>query len=255
MWIDSHNHLQDACAMETIPELVELPIRYAVVNGTSEADWAAVADLAEKHPWIYPAFGLHPWYLERRTDEWEKQLVTFLKLPRASIGECGLDRWMQNPDTDLQREIFQRQLALAAAGNLAISIHCLRASGALLDVLRSDPLPRRGFLMHAFTGSEEVVAELVEQGAYFSFSGAFLDERKTNAQQMYARLPLDRLLVETDAPAMPLPEVAREFEARSGGNHPGNIRACHRGLARLRKMSVSDLAGQVEENFLRLFGP
>jgi TatD DNase family protein len=190
----------------------------------------------------------------------------------AKVGEFGLDRWILDrarPDdprlTGLRRaplpeqtEVFLWQLELAATHNLPASIHCLDAWGHLHDLLRSAPRPARGFLLHAYSGPAEMVKPFADLGAFFSFNGSFLDPRKTRLRELYAALPTDRLLVETDAPAMRLPATDEKYPPLSTSdgsvaNHPANLAATYQALAVLRRTPIAELAAQVEQNFRRLF--
>jgi TatD DNase family protein len=274
---DAHNHLQDewlAPHLETIAaQLESLGLRHMVVNGTCESDWARVSELSRQYPWIIPSFGLHPWDAGNRSEEWLQKLSSMLaEHPTACVGEIGLDRWILDrarPDdprlAGLRRaplaeqiEVFKTQLALATRENRAASIHCLDAFGALLEVLQTTPLPSRGFLLHAYSGPAEMISSFADLGAYFSFNGSFLEERKARHRETFKRVPADRLLVETDAPAMPLPQPWRTYElppAASGEtiNHPANIEAAYAGLAALLGVSKEQLAENVSANFERLF--
>ena len=137
------------------------------------------------------------------------------------------------------------------------TIHCLRAWGALDEILRRVPLPRRGFLLHAYGGPAEMVAGFAELGAYFSFNGSFLAEKKTRQRAAFRSVPADRLLVETDAPTKPPPPELNRFPLPAGPegplNHPANIVVAYEQLAKLRGLSLAELAAQVEQNFCRLF--
>ena len=149
-------------------------------------------------------------------------------------------------------------MTLAAERNLPASIHCLDAFGALHDILRSTPLPPRGFLLHAYGGSIELAETFTKLGAYFSFNGAFLEPRKARLQELYTRIPADRLLVETDAPAMRLPADCEQFtlpDSNDGEsvNHPANLVATYAALAGLRGIPLASLCIQVAQNFGRLF--
>ena len=264
---DAHNHLQDewlAPHRETIVrDLAALGIAGAVVNGTTEADWDAVAVLAEAHPWVYPSFGLHPWYLDQRTPHWRERLETLLaRFPHAGVGEIGLDRWLRDDNFAEQQTLFTEQLALAAVQNRPASIHCLQAWGKLDALLRAHTLPERGFLLHAYGGPAAMIDGFVRRGAYFSFNGYFLHERKAERREAFRRIPLNRLLVETDAPAMPAPLEHRPWllpdapDSRDGKpvNHPANLEATTRALAELRGIPLDELKAQLGENFRRLFG-
>lgn len=275
---DAHNHLQDdwlAPHLDRIAaDLTQAGIAGAVVNGTTPDDWPAVAALAARFPWVVPSYGVHPWDCGNRPADWQEKLAARIATePRARIGEIGLDRWILDrakPDDprlaglrraplDEQKEVFVWQLALAATHDRAASVHCIDAWGALLDTLRQSRRPARGFLLHAYAGAPELVTAFADLGAYFSFNGAFLDSKRESQRNTFKVIPSDRLLVETDAPAMPLRSAWRLYElpARSDTttvNHPANIAAVYAGLAAFLGQRVDALAAQVDENFTRLFG-
>lgn len=249
---DAHNHLQDPrfddIRKELIATMIKCGIRRCVVNGTSPSDWPKVAELAAQYPdLVIPSFGLHPW--QKPSVGWQEQLLTYLDtIPQACIGECGLDRWIKNYDSDLQREVFITQLALAAERNLPLSIHCLKAWGALLEILESQPLPKRGFLLHSYSGSYELVPRLKKLGAYFSFSGYFLRQDKQNVRDAFMRVSPDRLLIETDAPDMLPPGEMIEHPLNQKLNHPANLkRICAEASSFLDTSKVA-------KNFQRFFG-
>jgi TatD DNase family protein len=228
MLIDSHNHLADprfdGKRDRIIEEMKSVGIVHCVVNGTHPSDWPVVADLTERHPsFITPSFGLHPWRVHDFPDDWFPSLEEYLKrFPHAGLGECGLDRWMVEPNLPGQIEIFEKQLALASKLNRPTTIHCLKAWGPLLDCLRNAPA-LTPILIHSFGGSLETGRELAKLGAYFSFSGYFLHERKAKQLDIFAQLPPDRLFLETDAPDMLPPQDCQKYP--SGNlNHPANLR-------------------------------
>lgn len=233
--IDAHNHLQDPRFDRRRTKVIEVMrnagITGCVVNGTCEKDWPNVASLAEDYPrFVIPSFGLHPWQVGSRSKDWLSKLHALLdKYPEAAIGECGLDRWMTNPDLPSQHQVFRAQLALALEKQRPVTIHCLKAWGPLLEDLKSCPkLPP--ILLHSFGGSLEVANQLVKLGAFFSFSGYFLHPRKAKVRQVFSQLPTDRILVETDAPDMAMPDPAYHLEEL---NHPANLGSISRRLAEL----------------------
>jgi TatD DNase family protein len=261
--IDAHNHLHDARLVphhgEILPLLAKLGVQRAVVNGTREDDWPAVAALAAEQPWVLPSFGLHPWYAPKRSAAWLDALRRQLDAnPRAGVGEIGLDRWIEGHDLADQTDVFTAQLALATERNLPPTIHCIQAWGALRDILRAHPLPCRGFLLHAYGGSLEMIRDFADHGAYFSFSPYFLHARKAAQREVFAAIPEDRLLIETDAPDLRPPDERNTHPLRGAAgepiNHPANIEVAYAGLAEIRKMNVAKLAGIVAESFARLFG-
>lgn len=249
---DAHNHLQDSrfngMREQVIAEMRAAGVRRCVVNGTCPDDWPQVAELANKHPdLIIPSFGLHPW--KDATGNWFEQLLNQLDtVPNACIGECGLDRWIEGHNLKKQSELFLQQLELATQRNLPVSIHCLKAWGPLVDTLASHPLPQRGFLLHSYGGSAELVPRLVELGAYFSFSGYFLHEKKHKVREAFRRVPADRILIETDAPDMLPPAFAISHVLPDDLNHPANVMPIHQQAGELLDLRM------VEENFTTFFG-
>lgn len=248
-------------------------LKRAVVNATNEEEWPVVAALAREHAWILPSHGIHPWDCGNRSPAWLNGLrAALLADPRAGVGEIGLDRWIIDgvrPDDpriaglrvapmDEQREVFAAQLALAAELNRAASIHCVQAFGALLDVLKATPRPARGFLLHGYGGPAEMVKPFADLGAYFSFNIELLQPRHAARLENFRHLPVDRLLVETDAPTKPPPAEFNRFPLPAGPegeiNHPANIVVAYEQLAALRGVPLESLAAQVERNFCQLFG-
>jgi TatD DNase family protein len=261
---DAHNHLQDERLASVSGSLSALfgaeNIRGMVVNGSSEADWAAVRALADTYPQVIPSFGYHPWYVKERTANWQRALANFLEQVPSAIGEIGLDRWIKEYDIKAQEEVFSFQLRLAAKRNLPVSIHCLQAWGKLLELLRSEPRPPCGFVLHSFGGPQEMIEPLAELGAYFSLPGYFAHERKSKQREAFLHVPPDRLLIETDAPDQSLPENRVLYplnDSVSGKplNHPGNLAAVYRFASELFNEPLERLAMRVEENFRRLFSP
>jgi TatD DNase family protein len=263
-YIDAHNHLQakdlEPFLGQIIPACEQLGVTRMLVNGIREEDWDSIRDLAERHCFVTPSYGLHPWYLSKKQAGWEDRLEQRLIAdPKAQVGEVGLDLWMPDPDLSAQTEALRHSLKVAERNHRAITIHCLKAWDALLDLLCSERLPARGFLLHAYSGPEELVGPFTDLGAYFSFSGYFLNPGKEQRLAPFRQIRPDRLLAETDAPSMPLPDSRREFRLPRGPNgetinHPGNIHAVYTALALLRKVDLSDLLTMCEENSNRLFG-
>ena len=250
-----------------------LGLRRAVVNGTNEEEWPVVARLPQEYDWVLPSFGIHPWDCGNRTKDWHAELATqLLTHPEAGVGEIGLDRWIIDgirPDDPRiaglrvaslpeQCEVFAAQLVLAAEFNRAASIHCVQAFGALLEVLKKSPRPARGFLLHGYGGPAGMIKPFADLGAYFSFNVELLAPRQSTRLANFKSIPVERLLVETDAPTKPPPAARNRFPlplAADGSevNHPANIAVAYQALADLRGVSLEALTKQTEANFLRLF--
>ena len=259
---DAHNHLQDDRLAGRSGELLaaceKSGIARMVVNGTGERDWPRVAALARANPMVLPSFGYHPWHGHERTPEWRRNLEQFLDAAPGAVGEIGLDRWKPGLPYAGQEEIFLTQLRLAAERNLPVSIHCLQAWGRLHELLRDLPPPAHGFVLHSFGGPAEMIPAFTQLGAYFSFPGYFLQERKRRQRETFKSVPPDRLLIETDAPDQLLPagKILLPLADAAGRplNHPANLPAVYAGLAEFFDESLASLAARVEENFQRVFG-
>ena len=264
VYFDAHNHLQDerfeGRREEIIAEARAAGVAKMVVNGSCEADWPAVRALWEAQPdLVIPSFGYHPWYLAERSAAWADRLREILDTtPGSVVGEIGLDRWKADLSYEGQEEVFLAQMKIAAHRNIAASIHCLKVWGRLLELLKSGPRPARGFLLHSYGGSVDLVRPLADLGAYFSFPGYYAHERKERQREAFLAVPLDRLLVETDAPdQLGPPSVAPHPLAGSDGkplNHPANLPAIYRYLAELRDVDLPSLTSIVAANAKRLFG-
>jgi TatD DNase family protein len=259
---DAHNHLQDdrfaGRQGELLAACAKAGIARMVVNGACEGDWPQVLALARENETVLPSFGYHPWYLSERTPEWQKVLEQFLDAVPGAVGEIGLDRWKPDLSYDGQEEVFLAQLRMAAERNLPASIHCLQAWGRLHELLRDHPHPARGVVLHSFGGPAEMIPSFARLGAYFSFPGYFLHERKLRQRETFKQVPPDRLLIETDAPDQLLPE-GKNLHPLVGANgkplnHPANLVAVYVGLAEFLGEKTEALAARVEENFQRVFG-
>lgn len=262
-YYDAHNHLQDERLQPHLRHLAQslpqLGLVKAVVAGSGEEDWESVAALAEQYPWVIPSFGVHPWYVKEQSTDWEAKLRSYLqRYPQAGIGEAGLDRWIADPDVPLQVQVLRRQFTLAVEYLRPVTLHCLRAFGLLAEELQAAPRLPSGFLLHSYGGPVEMVPQFAKLGAYFSVSPYFLHTRKAQQWTTFRTVPLDRLLVETDAPDMWPPDKVNPLplkdETGKAMNHPANIQLMYQALAKLRGITPDALEQQVEQNFLRLWG-
>lgn len=278
-FLDAHNHLQDerlAADREGVVRAARAAgVVRMVVNGSCEEDWPEVAALAAAHPdLVLPAFGCHPWHLRGRTSGWQGALERqFASHPGAVVGEIGIDRWiLDQPEAarlrglgpegavpmEEQEAVFVWQLRFAAERNLPATVHCLQAWGRLLELLRSNPRPAVGFLLHSYGGPAEMVETLARLGAYFGFPGYFAHPRKARQCEVFRRVPADRLLVETDAPDQAPPDglVTHRVaggEGVRGVNHPANLPAIQGWLARRLGVEEGEFAARIAANFRRLF--
>jgi TatD DNase family protein len=257
---DAHNHLQypllDTIRDDFLQSHGPTENGRLVVNGTCEADWADVRRIASSCPSILPAFGVHPWMVDTLSKSWKSQLASQWDWGGV-VGEIGLDRWKSETNFPIQKDVFLWQWEESRRRRLPVTVHCLRAWGALLEIIQSNPHPV-GFLLHAYGGPVEMVDTWVSLGAYFSFSASFLASDRARKLAPFRVIPTDRLLVETDAPFMPPPpellDTAPAFAADGQQIHdPSSLAVAYEGLAKLRSLRIDDLRAEVDQNFNRLF--
>lgn len=257
---DSHCHLQAPELAGILPEAWKCDVARWVVNGLHSADWPQVASLAHSQSRVLPCFGLHPWYLRDRPASWFEELEEIIsRHPGCGLGEFGLDRWMQDADVTDQLVVFKAHWHLGLQRDLPMTVHCLKAWGVLQETLETLPLPQRGFLLHAYGGPVEMVADWVRRGAYFSFSTSFLASNKSSKRAAFQHIPQDRLLIETDAPSMAPPPEYNAFPLTDPAtgrqvNHPANLRVAAASLADLRGLPAKEMEEILEGNFQRWWG-
>ncbi|MEM9025403.1 MAG: TatD family hydrolase [Verrucomicrobiota bacterium] len=259
-YLDAHCHLQDEQLASVLSEVFSSEIGAWIVNGTSPADWGSVAALADRDKRVIPAFGWHPWELsECPSDDSFVSLRKCLGLyPNAHVGEIGVDGWKEGLEDQLQIDCLVKQLEIAAEFSRPVTLHCLKAWGLLEKAWNQAKAHPKRLLLHAFNGSIEVAKAWINRGGYFSFSTYFLHSRKDKIRAVFAELPMDRLLLETDAPAMAPPEDVCIGNVNSKGNtrfnHPMNIELAYRALADLRSLEIQKLEAQVDDNFRDFIG-
>ena len=256
---DCHLHLQDPVLLDRLDEVLERAraagVARFVSNGSTEEDWEDVLRIAQSHSEVIPAFGLHPWFVAGRSPRWLEELERYLTLLPGGVGEIGLDRWKKGLDERAQEEVFRAQLDLARRLGRPAMIHCVLAWDWPRDVVASEPPLPAGMLIHAFGGPVEMIGPLAERGAWFSFAGDTLLEKKTHKRAALAAAPRDRLLLETDAPDMLPPPAYRAASVRGPDgremNEPSNLRAILRGLSAFLGEPEDRLAEIVEANARR----
>ncbi len=256
MLIDAHVHLQEPVLLDRLSEVMgtcrQEGVRLMLCNGTKPSDWADVAAISSRFPEVLPCFAVHPWYVAEAGELWEVELRDFLSRYPSAVGECGIDRWIEPRDEALQERIFRRHLQIAAELERPCMVHCLRGWGWLMDILTSEEKLPPAMLIHSYGGSLELIEPLRKMNAYFSFAGSIFESKREKLREAAKAVPLDRLLVETDAPALTPPEERRRYQVVTPEgevqNHPGNLPLVYHGLAELLGMEASDLEQQVEAN-------
>ncbi|MBA4388101.1 MAG: TatD family deoxyribonuclease [Verrucomicrobia bacterium] len=261
-FFDTHCHLQSLELVSTLDGVLERADSAGVTKmlccGTAENDWAGVAAVCNRRKapdadtsTIIPAFGIHPWYMDGRSEKWREVLQDRLADPRAAVGEIGLDHAIEKRNDAEQEEVFLAQWDLSVQLRRPVSMHCRRAWGRLLELLPKLGRHPVGFVIHSYSGPADIVGKLVEYGAHLSFSGSITRLKNRRGHEAARAVPPDRLLVETDSPDLAPVIPGRDPDAP---NEPANITFVAAKLAELRNIAVEELSETTYTNACRLFG-
>lgn len=254
--IDTHTHLDfpdfDADRTAVLARCRALGVEQLVVLGVYQANWQRLWDLVEREDGLYAAFGLHPVYLDQHRPEhlaelrhWLERLAGNDKL--CALGEFGLDWYVEGLDRPRQQALFEAQLALACEFGLPSLLHVRRAHAPTLATLKRYR-PVRGGIVHAFSGSLEEAREYQKLGFKLGLGGAATWPQASRLRKVVAALPLESLVLETDAPDM---TPCLHAGAR---NSPEYLPDICRTLAELRGISPAELAEASSYNACALFG-
>jgi TatD DNase family protein len=250
MFFDSHCHLDHPLLKSDLPRLMTAARRAGIagflVPGVHPDGWPAIASLPPLYPGIAPAYGVHPMHADLVTPELLAELRRLS--PRATaIGEIGLDYALTTPGRATQRSAFRAQLRLAIQAGLPVLLHCRKAFGELLAILQEEEVERVGGVMHAFSGSPETARDCIALGLHISLAGSVTYQNAVRPPAVAAAVPLERLLLETDAP-----DLAPQAH-RGGVNLPEYLLDTAARVAQIRGMSVAELARATTANAVRLF--
>ncbi len=250
MLIDSHCHLDasefDPDRTAVIERARAAGVQAQVVPAVIAASWPKLREVCQQAPGLYPAYGLHPMFLADHRPEHLGQLRDWIERERpCAIGECGLDFFVEGLDAEAQQGFFIGQLKLARDFDLPVIVHARRAVDAVIAAIR-----RIGGLrgvVHSFPGSPEQAAQLDKLGFLLGLGGPLTYERAQRLQRLVREMPLEQLLLETDAPDQP------DAGIRGQRNEPARLSVIARHVAALRGADVETVARVTSENARRLF--
>ena len=249
--IDSHSHFDaaefDADRAEAHARARAAGVAGQVVPAVDAASWPKLRQVCRDHAGLYPAYGLHPMYLQAHRPQHLADLRTWIERERpVAIGECGLDYFVEGLDADSQQRYFDGQLALAREFELPVIVHARRAVDAVIAAIK-----RVGGLtgvVHSFSGSAEQAAQLHTLGFLLGIGGPVTYERANRLRKTVAAMPLEQLLLETDSPDQP------GAAHRGERNEPAYLGEVLEVVAGLRGMAPDTLANATSANAQRLFG-
>lgn len=249
--VDSHCHLDaaefDGDRSEVIARARAAGVHTQVVPAVTAASWPKLHDTCRLADGLYPAYGLHPMFLDAHRPEHLDDLRGWIERERpCAVGECGLDFFVEGLDADLQQQYFVGQLRLAREFDLPVIVHARRAVDAVIAAIKQVG-GLRG-VVHSFPGSPEQAAQLDKLGFLLGLGGPLTYDRAQRLQRLVAQMPLEQLLLETDAPDQP------DAGIRGERNEPARLSVILETVARLRGQPAEDIAAQTTANAKRLFG-
>ncbi|HEU0153774.1 MAG TPA: TatD family hydrolase [Arenimonas sp.] len=247
---DSHCHLDapefDPDRPAVVGRARAAGVQWQLVPAVTRASWPGLRAACALDPGLVPAYGLHPMFLDQHRDEDLDELATWLAEERpAAVGECGLDYFVEGLDPARQRHFFQAQLDLARTFDLPVVLHARRAVDEVITRLR-----RTGGLrgvVHSWSGSEEQARQLFDLGFHLGIGGPVTFERAQRLRRTVAGMPIEYLLLETDAPDQP------GAAHRGQRNEPAYLAEVLATVAQLRGESPEAVAAATTANARRLF--
>lgn len=221
----------------------------AIGTGPGPQKLDAALPFAESHGWIYTTVGIHPHEAKEVTQEHYEELARLAQHPRViAWGEIGLDYHYDFSPRDIQQSVFRKQLTLAAQAKLPVIIHCREAWSDCLAILEQDWCATGlGGILHCFSGTLEEARKGIAMGFLVSFAGNSTYPKAQNLREVAREIPLDRLLIETDAPYL-APQAYRGKR-----NEPAYVAEVARTLAGVRDLAADELAAATAQNFRRFF--
>ena len=251
MFVDSHCHLDFPELRAELPRILDTmranEVTHALCIAVEMSAWPAVHALAHQHANLYASVGVHPDYADISEPTIE-QLVDKCRDPRiVAVGETGLDYYRLEGDLEWQRERFRTHVRAARIAKKPLVIHTRSAAADTIAIMRDEDARAVGGVMHCFTETWEVARSALDLGFHISFSGIVTFKNAAALKDVAQRIPLDRLLIETDSPYLaPVPH-------RGKTNQPGWVRHVAEEIARLRNLRVEDVGAATSHNFFQLF--
>lgn len=255
MLVDTHCHLDFDKFQDDIDAViqraVDAGVRKMIIPAVDLEQIPAVLKLAEKYQWLYAAVGIHPNSTANLPPDWLTQIRGYAKHYKViAIGEIGLDYYWDASPKPMQQEAFEAQLELADELDLPVIIHNREATADTLDILRWADISQsdKPGVLHSFAGDWEAAVEAIDLGYFLGFTGPVTYKKNIETQRIAREMPIDRLLVETDAPFLtPIPK-------RGERNEPAYVRYVADFIAGLRGLSPEIFEDLTTENCACLFG-
>lgn len=251
MFVDSHCHLDFPELAQDLPHILscmgENRVGHALVVAVSKPEWGRILDMVAPHEALYASVGVHPDYPDTEEPTIEDLLQAAEHPKVVAIGETGLDYYRGSEPFDWQRERFRVHIRASRECGLPLIIHTRSAAADTLRIMAEEGASQPGGVMHCFTESWEVAQAAIDLNFYISFSGIVTFRNAVDLQEVARRVPLERMLIETDSPFLaPVP-------FRGKRNDPSKVRHVAEKIADLRGISVAEVEQHTTANFFELF--
>lgn len=243
--VDTHSHLDvsdfDTDRVDVLQHCHELGISKIIIPAIESKTWLKLLKFCQSDKGLYPALGLHPVFIEQhQADDIKKLEILVEQSSPVAIGEVGLDFYIKDLDKDKQLDLFEQQLLVAKNYNLPVILHVRKAHDQVLQLLKK--ITVKGGFCHAFNGSMQQAEKYIELGFKLGFGGTLTYENSTKIHQLAKSLPLESIVLETDAPDM----VVESH--RGERNSPEYIIESLAALAKIRGEDISVIAEQTSIN-------
>jgi TatD DNase family protein len=252
MLIDSHAHLEMPEFKKDLEAVIqsarESGIEYIFTVGTEKKDWKRALEIANSHPSIYAILGVHPHNAKEIDDQTYPILKEFcLNGNVKAYGEIGLDFFRNLSPREIQLKRFREQIGLAKELGLPIVVHDREAHQETLGILKSEKAEECGGIIHCFSGDYEMAKVCIDMGFYISIPGSITFKNAGRLRDIVKKLPLECLLVETDAPFL-TPEPFRGKR-----NEPSYVRYTAQKVAEIKNVSFEKVAEVTTTNAVRIY--
>lgn len=255
MFFDSHAHLEAHRHEDSIDDIIARAVAAKVTkiahvgSGYEPAVFHEAVELADKNPHVYAVIGCHPHEADSANQETYAAVMKLLVHPKVvAVGEIGLDYYYNYSSKEGQRAAFVHQLEIAKRAELPVVIHCREAHDDCLAILGEAGLSSNPGIIHCYTGDIETARKYMELGFFISIPGVVTFPKAGELVKTVAQLPLDRMLIETDAPFLaPVPKRGRR-------NEPAFLPHTAEAVAKIKGLPVEEIARLTTANTMRVFG-
>lgn len=250
--VDVHCHLESDIFRDSLDSIIggalDAGIVKLITSSITPDEWPLSESIARRYECVEFALGVHPWYCREEHMGRIDELADARVRGAIAIGEIGLDKKTPHPSMELQRRIFERQLSIAKELDLPVIMHCRGAFEELLHHIKKTGMPKRGGIIHSFSGSMQIAEELMKYGVSFSFGGALTFRNSKKKEDVLKGIFPGHFMLETDAPDIP------PVEKKDVPNVPAHILYNLKAASDILGLPEETVAGAATINAANMFG-